>query len=110
MNPEEGYEQILNAIGDVVVYIVDRDTHEILFCNDAAKKEDTTLMGKRLYEIWEEQWSAAWKEEKKGEQFLGKTVFFDTARRKFEVTVTAVRWGREDALSIAAVPVIESKG
>lgn len=47
-------EKILNHMGDTSIYVIDRDTHEILFFNDKVKQMTPGIeLGMICHEVWD---------------------------------------------------------
>ena len=106
----KGYEQILDAMGDMAVYIMHPDTHKILFCNEQAKKGDVQAQSKRLFALWDGQRDKHLSQELFEGQPSSKLVFDDAVKKEFRVTVSRILWVGESALLIAAEPVMQMKG
>lgn len=108
-NWKDSYEQLLNAMGKVSVFVMRQDTHEIVCRNVEAKKQEGDATCKRLYELWEKQCSQCVEKNIKENQSITRTIFDDAAKKIQRVTVTNIIWGEENvpAFSIMIAPVLE---
>ena len=109
LNWKDSYEQLLNAMGTVSVFVMRQDTHEIVYRNNEAKKQEGDATRKRLYELWEKQCCQCAEENIKEKESITRTIFDDATKKIQRVTVTNIKWGEDNvpAFSIMIAPVLE---
>lgn len=110
-NREDSYEQLLNTMGEVAVFVVHQDTHEVLCCNDEAKRQEGNALCRRLRELWEKQChQCVMKNIKENESFT-KTIFDDNSKKILRLMVTRIKWGIENipAFSVVITPVVQGE-
>lgn len=105
----ESFACLLNAMGEVAVFVVCRDTQAILFCNNEAKRQEET--GGRLKEHWGEFFHC-FEDNINQDGNYTKTIIDETAKKVLRMSVTKIVWGTEEipAFSIVFTPVLRGKG
>lgn len=106
---EESFACLLNAMGEIAVFVVCRDTQAILFCNDEARRQEE--IGGRLKEHWEEFFHC-FEDNINQDGNYTKTIIDEMAKKIFRMCVTKVVWGTEKipAFSIVFTPILKGKG
>ncbi len=102
------FERLLNAMGEVAVFVVCKDTQEILFCNKEAKKQQVNETCVKLKELWEKQSCQSVEEKISEEGQYVTTIFDDTTKKILRMVVTNIIWGAENipAFFVAFMPVL----
>lgn len=108
---EDNYEQLLNAMGEVAVFVVQQDTHEVLCCNNEGKRQEGNTFCRRLREIWEKQCHQCVKKNIKENESLTKIIFDDVSEKILRIMVTSIKWGEENtpAFSVVITPVVQGE-
>jgi len=108
---EDGFELLLNTMGEVAVFVVQEDTHEVLCCNDEAKRQEGNAFCKRLRELWEKQCHQCVTKNIKENKSFTKTIVDDDSKKILRLMVTRIKWGAENipAFSVVITPVVQGE-
>lgn len=106
---KESFACLLNALGEVAVFVVCQDTQEILFCNEEAKRKEE--VGEGLKEQWKKFFYCFEEAINKDENYV-KTIIDETAKQIMRMSVTKIAWGTEGvpAFSIVFTPILKGEG